>query len=353
MASSLTQIAIITRKVVRYGIFFVIFLIVGRIVLTSAVALYKKMFPPPPPPPTVTYGKLPKIPFPDKTSPANLNFTLETAEGGYPTLLTQAKVFFMPKPTSNLLSLETARNKAKALKFDSEGQQVSPTLYKFSTEGIPSTLEMDIVTGSFSISYDLKSDPSPLDQRPPFPEIAASSIRSYLSSANILPADLTGPSTHEFLKPKEGNFVTALSQSEAKLIKINLFRKSYDNFPCLSQDTRTANVWFMISGIQDKNKQIMAGEFHYFPVDETQFSTYPLKTSEEVWKEFGEGKAFVAKDGNHKEGDNIKIRKIYLAYYDPDVAFGFLEPIIVFDEGIEDGFMAYIPAVTNEYYGEP
>lgn len=351
MASSLTQVAISARKIIRYGIFFIIFLIVGKILLSTGITIYRKIFPPPPPKPTVTFGKLPAIPFPAKTNP-NFTFTLETAEGGYPKLPSQAKVFFMLKPSSNLLSLETAKTKAEALGFNPNSQQVSQTTYKFPNQRAPSSLEFNIVSGAFSISYDLNSDPSPLNQRSPFAEIAAANARSFLSSANILPADLTGPTTHEFLKIQDGKFVTALSQSEAKLIKINLFRKAYDNLPCLTQNARDANIWFLVSGLTDKAKQIVAAEYHYFPVDETQFATYPTKTSEIAWSEFSSGKGYFAKTGNHHESDNIKIRKIYLAYYDPGETFDFLEPVIVFDEGTEDGFLGYLPAVTADYYGQ-
>ena len=95
---------------------------------------------------------------------------------------------------------------------------------------------------------------------------------------------------------------------------------------------------------------MIATEFHYFPVDESQFSTYPIKTSEVAWKEFTESKAQTTSVGANKEGDNIKIRKIYLAYYDAGIPTDFLEPIYVF-EG-DNGYTAYLPAVTDDYYGQ-
>jgi len=48
--TSLTRIAITARKTIRYGIFLIIFLIVGKILLDAGVAIYKKVFPAPPPP---------------------------------------------------------------------------------------------------------------------------------------------------------------------------------------------------------------------------------------------------------------------------------------------------------------
>lgn len=348
--TSLTQTAILTRKIIRYGIFSVVAIIALRITLLASIKIYRKIFPPPPPPPTVTFGKLPKLVFPKKDVPANLTFTLETAEGGFPKLPTQAKVYFMPKLAANLLSLDLAKNKAQKLGFRPEGQEVSAAVYRFFHPSNPATLEMNIVLGIFSISYDLKIDPSPLDIRPPVPEVAAANVRSLLSSADLLPADLTGPTTHEFFKLEEGKFVPTIALSDADLVKINFFRKTYDNFPVLSADPKSANVWFMVSGASERGRQIIAAQYHYFPVDESQSSTYPLKTAETAWNEIGGNQFYIASAGANKEGDNIKIRKMYLAYYDPGEPADFLQPIFVF-EG-DRGFVAYLPAITPDYYGE-
>lgn len=350
--TSLTQVAITTRKIIKYGILTVFGIIVARILILSGVKIYRKIFPPPPPPATVTYGRLPKLPFGQKQLPANVTFTLETAEGGFPKLPTQSRVYFMPKLSANLLSLDNAKQKAQSMGYAPNGEAVSTTTYRFRHPQAPSTLEMNIVLGIFSINYDLRVDPTPLDARPPIGEVAASGIRSILSSANLLPQDLTGPTTYNYLKLQEDKFVSVISLSEADLVKIHFYRKPYDNLPIVTTDPKIANVWFTVSGTQQRERSIVAAQYHYFPVDESQFSTYPIKTAEEAWNELSQGQAYFADIGFHKEGDNIKIRKIYLAYFDPGIPIDFLQPIIVLDEGVENGFMVYIPAVTSDYYGE-
>lgn len=346
--TSLTQTAVTARKIIRYGIFFVIFLIIGKIVLDISIGIYKKLFPAPPPPPTVTWGRLPKLPFPESAKPS-FSYTLETTEGALPVLPEQGKVFFMTKLASNLLSLDTAKEKANQLGFSPVGEEVSQYLYRFKHKTVPSTLEMNIITGIFSVSYNLKEDASPIEVRPPVPEVAASEVRSFLSGASILPADLTGPTESDYLKLEGDQFVSALSLSDANLVQINLFRKSYDNLPSLTSKTGRANVWFTVSGASDKVKKVVAGEFHYFPVDESQFSTYPLITAQEAWDTLTKGNAYIASIGNNKEGDNIKIRRVYLAYYDPGISVDFFQPIVVFEN---ENFVAYVPAITTDYYGE-
>jgi hypothetical protein len=345
--SSLTKVAVTARKVIRYGIYTIIFLIVGKILLDFGIKIYKKAFPAPPPTPTVKFGKLTKIPFPANGVTAKFTYTLETAEGTLPTgIPTQAKVYFMPKKSANLLSLDTAKAESGSMGFGSNAIQVSDAIYKFTHSDFPSTLQLNIITGTFSISYDLASDKSPLDFKPPVAEVAASEFRSLLSGANVLPNDLTGPVTNKFLKLSNGELVSALSLSEANLIKINLFRKSYDNLPSMTGNPDQANVWAIISGSNDHGQKIVASEYHYHSVDESQYSTYPLMTPSEAFSALQNGQSFVASVGVNKDGDNLKIRKVYLAYFDPEVITEFYQPIYVF-EG-DNGFTAYLPAVTPE-----
>jgi hypothetical protein len=346
----LTRISITVRKIIRWGIFFAIFLIIARITFGIGYGIFRYFFPKPPPPPTVTWGKLPALPFPDKTK-INLTFSLETPEGGLPKLPTQEKVYFMPKAAADLLSLDITKTQASGLGFNPDNPtQISQTTYSFPHKNIPSTFEVNIVTGTFSISYNLGADPTPLSRKPPTPEVAASYVRSYLSSGNLLPGDLTGDTASQFLKPEGGRLVPALSLSDSNVVKISLFRKKYDDLPSLTPDPGLGNVWFLVSGQGDKGRQVFAGEYHYFKVDESQSSTYPIKTPEKVWEEFNSGGFFLANLGTNKSGDSVKIRRVYLAYYDAGIPTQFFQPIYVF-EG-DGNFMAYLPAVTSDYYGQ-
>lgn len=339
------------RKSIRYGIFLIIFIMVGKVVLDASVSIYKKVFPAPPPAPTVKFGKLTKIHFPKKDTAIKFTYVLETPEGGLPTnISTQAKVFFIPKINPNLLSLDVATEKAKALGYPNEPQQDSDTIYKFVNPNFPSVLKTNIVTGTFSISYDLAADRTPIETKPPVAEVGAAEFRSVLSESSTLPDDLTGPSTHEFFKLSDGRLVPALSLSEANLVKVNLFRKSYDNLPSMTGNPNEANVWAIMSGSSNRGQQIIAAEYHYFLVDESQFSTYPIKTPQQAYQELQNGEAYMADIGVNKEGASLKIRRVYLAYFDPEIESDFYQPIYVF-EG-DNGFTSYVPAVTADYYGE-
>lgn len=354
-AANLTTLAVTTRKIVRYSIYFLIFFAIARIIFGIGISVYRRLVPPKEEPPTVGFSKLTKIPFPDNdTALPALEFKIETSTGELPTFPDRMSVYFMPQPSSNLFSADLAKQKATALGFTSEPQELSTTLYRFPHPSLPSNLEINIVTGNFSISYNLASDPSPLTDLPPAPEVAKSTVKNILTAALSYTTDLDGPVTHEFLKVEGQNLVSALSLSEANLIKINLFRKALDEkgeYPNVTAKPSQSNVWFILSGAKDfdKAKQMIAAEYRFFPIDKEKKETYPIKSSSQSLEDLKNGKAYIASLGLNPDG-KITIRKIYLAYYDPGVSAQFLEPVVVF-EG-DRGFVAYTPAVTEDYYSE-
>jgi len=356
---SLTQIAIGSRKIIRYSFFGIIGFILIRALILTGVSIYRTIHPEPPPSPTVSFGKLPKIPFPSKDVPEKLNFTLQTPDGELPAFFSQARVYLIVKPSSSQLSLDMAKERADALGFSVNEKAISETLYSFENGKTPVMLEMNIINKNFSISYDLTTDPTPLSERPPAPEIAVSDIKSYLSSAQIAPKDLIGPAKTEFIKADNGKLVGTISLSDSNFIKVNLFRKNYKyhdfktlkntEIPSLTQNPNQANVWFIVSGSREREKQIIAGEYRFFEVDEKKFATYPLKTTAQAWEELKNKNAYFANIGNNPAGDII-VRRVYLAYYDPDTSAEFFQPIFVF-EG-DNNFQGYVPAVSSELYGE-
>jgi len=349
--ATLTQTAIMTRKIIRFALYAMVFLVVGKIVLDLTIGIYRKIFPPPPPPPTVSFGKLPALPFPENQGLPELSITVETPDGKLPEFPTQMKVYFMPKPSQTQLNLDEVRKMAAKLGFSPDGQKEegSEIIYRFLHKSALSLLRTNILSGAFSITYDLPADPGVLERVPPAPEIAVSQVRSYLSQANLLPEDLTGPTKHEFLRAESGRFVTAIALSDADVVKANLFRKDYEKYPSLTLNPDEGNVWFMIGGSQERDKYIIAGEFHYFAVDENKTATYPIKTSNTALEDLAGKKGYVAKMGTNDSG-KVVVRRIYLAYFDPGEPSDFFQPIVVF-EG-DNGFVAYVPAVVSDYYGE-
>jgi hypothetical protein len=346
--TSLTQVSILSRKIIRYAIYTIILIVIGYYSYQIGTKIYRKYVPAPPPPPTLTFGKLPKLPFPlpENEIPKDLVFTLETPTGKLPKLPKQSAIYFMPKSISTIKSLDSAKQKATSLGFNPEGNENVPTVYDFRNNASPVSLNLNIVTGVFSIYYDLNSRPSVLENIPPDPARATALARTYLSRAKSLPGDLNGPVTTEYLKIQDGKFVAADSLSDANVTKVNLYRKNYNDLPNVAKTRNQANVWFIFSGAKAGGDQVIAAEYKYFSIDENKSGTYPIITSDAAWEKLKSGDAYFA-NIEAKSNGNITVRKVYLAYYDPDKYTEFYQPVVVF-EG-DDNFSAYVSAVSPDY----
>jgi hypothetical protein len=347
--ASLTRTAVIVRKIIRYSFYGIVTLIIARYTYLIGSRIYRSYFPEPPPPPTTKFGRLPELPFPSSPDFGDLIFTLETPEVALPELAPQAQVYFITQPSSSIRALEFAKTKVRSLGFDPEGRELSETVYFFDRDDKPSTLTMNIVTNIFSINYDLTRDESIVYGNPPLPEQAIASAKAYLSRANLLAEDLSGPTTHELLKVSNAEFVQAISLSEADMVKVNLFRKDFGEYPSKTPDPDQANIWFIV-GRRGKSVETLLGEYHYHTVDESRSASYPLKTADQAWEELKTGNAYIANFGNNENSVEIKIRRVYLAYYDPKEYTDFFQPIVVF-EG-DNNFVAYVPAIASDFYGQ-
>lgn len=346
---NLTVTAFYSRLAIKYAIAFLVFLVLARIAWQVGFGIYRHYFPPAPPPPTVSFGKLPELAFPSQEGIAKFSYTLELPEGDFPKTPTILPVFVQPAPRSSIVALDQARRIAQRLGFTGGEESLSQSIYRFRKKEVPAALQMNIITGAFSINYDLLSDPAPAQTRPPTAEVAAATIRSSLSGANIWPEDFTEGRTNSlFLKNEGGQLVLALSLSDANFVKVDFFRKNYNDIVAVTPAVKQGNVWFLVSGATSSERRIVAGEYHYFPVEEERSSTYPVKTSQVAWEELNAGQGSIINPGANK--NNVVIRRVYLAYYDNNLPQEFFQPVFVFEGDNE--FVAYVPAVTRDYYGK-
>jgi hypothetical protein len=157
-----------------------------------------------------------------------------------------------------------------------------------------------------------------------------------------------------YLRESGGSLIDALSQSDSQIVRVNLFRESVSEgdveYPSVTADGQKSNVWFLISSSGERKRPtVIAGEYHYFPVDWGNYETYPVKSASEAYSELTSGGGYISNLGGAVLG-RVKIRKVYLGYYDPDVLGQYFQPVYVF-EG-DGGFRAYVAAVAGEYYGE-
>lgn len=346
---TLTVIAYYSRRIIKYGSIGIVILLILRSISISVRAYWKKTHPPAPPPPTVAFGKLPKLKFPEQPGLPTLTFKLENISGTLPKLADRTKIFFIPKSYPNLLAWDKTRAWARGLGFTQEPQKTEEFAFRFTTESTPkTTLDVNVLTKNFTLTYDWQNDLQILSQgNPPQEAQAISSAKSFLQSASALTEDLVnGKGEVLYFKYSEGNLVKALFFSEANFAQVNIFRQDIDEIKVLPPNPKSSNVAVKLSAAKDRGRSIIEVKFIHFPVSLDNFATYPLKDATSAWNLLKNGKGFVANLGDNS-GGNITIRNVYLAYYDSNEQQNFLQPVIVF-EGDRD-FYAYVPAVTDSW----
>lgn len=343
--ATLTQTAYFSRKVIKYGII----AFIALIFLRFAYITVKRLIPPKPkplPPPNIAFGKLPKLLFPEDNRLLKINYKLDTISGTLPKLPEQAKVFFIPKPGSNLLAWDKTKAWAKTLGFINEPEEISEFDYRFIANGSPkTTIEVNVNSKNFRFYYDWKNDlGSTTQQSPPTVEQSTSIAGSFLQTAESLTEDIDLSATKVvFLKNESGSLIEA-PFPEANFSRVNFFRKPIDEIKILPPNPKDSNISLIVSFLKNNYQGVIEAKYIYNLVYQENFATYPIKNAEQAWTEIINGKGYVANLGNNPEG-NIVIRNAYLAYYDSEKPQNFLQPIIVF-EGDRD-FSAFVPAITD------
>ncbi len=349
---TLTETARISRKIIKYSLISLVALLILIPTVKASIRYWDKLHPAPPPPPDVAFGKLPPIKFGKnyQVIPNHLQFQLQTIEGTLPNLGDRAKVYFIPTLGSKFFDEEKTRRRANALGFPREVSKLNPTEFLFINPHTEAELRIDTVNNNFQIDFPYREDHSFTNFPAPNHAQALNTIKNLLTRAELWPDDVdTNKTKFTFLRyqPAEGKFITVPSLSEAQVVKINIFRANRHKLPILPSHPQEANISFIVSQDNKLEKRVIKGRYIHYAISYDQSGTYPLKTPNVAWEELKAGKAYIANLGNNSEKKPIIVRRVHLAYFDPDIAQNFLQPIFVF-EG-DNGFLAYLPAVDSAW----
>lgn len=344
---TLTEAAYYSRRFIRYGSIALVIYIILRIGFGIFTAWWKATHPAPPPPPKVTFGKLVPIPFPQQEKPT-LTYKLETATGTTGEFGDRANVYLIPSQRGSLLALDRATDLARVLGFLFEPTRVGETTYIWTKDKpLPSTFKMDILTGHFRFEADWRVQPELLAEiSPPTETEAVAEAREWLAQIGQLAGDLkAGETLVTYLKVSGTEIVPALAQSEAQLVRVDIFRGKIDELPVLPADPDKGMVSITLLPAKRTREAVVEVEYNYFPVDYEQSSDYPILPSQVAWERLQSGEAYFVR--LPKGVDEVVVRKINLGYFDPPQAGVFLQPVYIF-EG-DAGFLTYVPAITDEW----
>jgi len=335
------------RRVIKYGGGGVVVFTILWMVVAGGIKAYLAAHPPKVPP-TVRYGVLPKIVFPEKKKESK-TFVSEMANDELPKFADQAKVYVIYRPISRFLALEEDTKAAKEMGFTAQPIETSQNsgIYEFKNEVLNQTLVMNVPEGSFKLSYPYTQDQMLQNpEKVPSKEEAVMAAEGFLEGANKLLADLkNGEKKITYWKIEYDGLKQVTSQAEANVARVDFFRQPLgENLKIMPADVNRAAVSVVVSGATVEGKKIIEVTYKYAKIDRESFETYPIKSSQEAWKDLEAGNYWPATDTAAKE---VTIRKMTMAYFEPVTLTNYLQPIFVF-EG-DGGFMAFVPAIVEKY----
>lgn len=345
---SLTTVAASARKVVKFGGLFLVILPIFIGIVSSSIKAYKKANPIKKEP-NVKYGIIPKIEFPDKKIETK-NIALELVNDKLPNLGDQARVYVVFRTDKNFLALETETQTAKELGFDSEPRLISPNTYEFSNNN-NQKLIMNILDGSFRLKYPYNEDQMLMtNYNMPNKDELIAKAKNFLDQAKKLPTDIKNADPKVSYWKNDGSGLKQVSsQSEANMARVDFYRDAvYGDIKIMSTDINRAPISVLISGSNISGKDIVDIEYKYVNIDRESYATYPIKSTEEAYSDLKNSKYWPVSDTTEND---ITIRKVYLAYFEPAVLTNFMEPIYVFEGDSKSGskFIAYVSAVVDKY----
>ena len=342
---SLTQTAYTSRRLIKYG---GIGIVAISILWSLSTLVYKAYLTANPPhvSPTVKYGLLPRLVFPEKNFTTDKKFTFEFSNDAVPKFSDQAKVYVIYKPNTTFLALEEDTKTAAAFGFNGEPTEIETGIYRFTNDKVNKTLVVNVTTGDFTVTYPYTSDQMLLtpDKMPSKSE-AISMATNFLEQGNKYTENLeNGQKVVTFWKIDGDGLKSVSSQSEANAARVDFYREKLDGKSILSSNFGQASISVLVSGSTVLAKKIIGVNFKDMSINKVSYSTYPIKSSQEVINSLNSGNYWIAKDVTDK---NVVIRDIYLAYFEPTNLTNYLQPIFV-AEG-DNNFAAYIPAVESSY----
>lgn len=390
MASQLTEVSRISRKIIRFSAYG----FVGAIVLSSIIfpiikAIYKQLNPPEPYPLSASRTKLPQISFPNLVSYKH-NFTIQTPDNKLPSFPDRARVFYIYEKPKGFAAEAKAKEMATIFKFEGEPTVTGNGLDYVWQQRLPALLEFsyNIKNASFKMTYQWQSTELGISSFSTKENIISKAnaflqqTKEDLSDIDLINAHLT------YLKASGNSLKKAVSFSDSDFVRLDFFKQNISytnkdlyyyqdqdyqkkikeityNLPIYANKIDEANISLTFSGsnnLSSINRGLVDYKFFqsnisYLTSGYQDKSTYYLKPVTVAFDELSQGKAYIANPALENT-ETVSIRRVYLAYYDSGIYQQYLQPIYVFSENditspeIQQseniGFVAYVPAIRSD-----
>ena len=346
------------RKIIGVIGLIILFLIFIWFLFIGLRAIYRGFNPPPQDTPIAFFGNLPLPQLPKNNPDLSItSFNLALPEGSLPATPSEITVYSIPRPSGTLSSLDEAILKADKFGLEETPNKLNETNYLWKDPKKPAkTLDMNIITNEYIYKYNPTIDPEILKGKFKITdEKAVKEAVKFLRRVDSLPEDLEGGKTNLKFYKQSGKKRSAVSSfSEANEVEILLYRKPIEGtYPLVQANPNTSLVRVILGTNSTIERGIVEVGYTYWKFDPNSSSLYPIRTSQQAWDDFQQGRAsFVT--GNQKSFSEISLANISLGYFEAKPYQPYLQPVFIFEgtgisKGKKVGFTAYLPAVTDTY----
>ncbi|HLD26952.1 MAG TPA: hypothetical protein VJB63_03280 [Patescibacteria group bacterium] len=276
------------------------------------------------------------------------HFVLDTIEGRPKTATDTAKVYFLPPKITKFGYLQTVFLMAKKLGFhvDEIKHTIKNNTVLFEDE--EKSVQINIANYNFTYAYKYDDNLQVFDDVT-FPEDTTikEKIKGFLSDVGRYPEELAqGKEDLSFLiyDRDTKQFTPTTRKNEANAVEFDLYRPDINSFPAVSPSYFGSHN-YALAVFQSDTYTVLKAQISFFEKENEKIGIYPLKTGSEAWDELKNKQGFIVSEGESK--DTITIKKMFLAYVDPDIYQSYVQPVYVFLSA--DGFAGYISAIKDEY----
>lgn len=374
---TLTQTARNFKLFTKLGGIVLVVLIVGRsILLVYDIVIRIPGLPPQEPIADKLYGQIPPLVIERVTINLPTNYTtyLDLVQQQLPAEPMIANVFPILKAPYGFLSSDRARDLARTFGFFAEPIKTSTTQSLWT--GINQTLTINDQTLNFRYQYNWEADPSVF-------------VPGRFTSQNGITNQAEGKmSKHNVVTKENSNFMEKKQVyllkyqnrrlqptqriMEASAARVDFQRKDVtytlntekvEQYPFVSPHYLGSLTHIVLSGLEDRQTKTLKITHTLWHFNLQHGSTYPLITSTQAWENIQKDPSlFTVYLGNFDLGpmdrsttspliQTIKVKEVFLAYFNPEKEQDFIQPIWVFKgkgliaEGGELDWVGYVPAV--------
>lgn len=312
-----------------------------------------------PPPPIVqtapayvnpSFGKIKEPEIPNSTVSSSYTWVLDTLDAtpNFPEATSAATVYFVPQQTASFGFLSRIYSMAQAVGIDTESIEHRIDDKTASFDDGRRQLDMDIRSYNFSYTYRVTSE-DPIEQNADqnLESSLISQATAFLTKINRYPPDLVqGNKNVIYMRiDTASNQITTLDGPEgANMAEVDFFPQDIDGRPTVTS-TYYNSPHFVLLLFTGREMTVARAAVSYHERSADQMGMYPLRTPAQAWEDLQAGKGRVV--SSSRQSGEVKVQRVFMAYYQPETYQEYIQPVYVFLG--EERFVAYVPAITQEY----